>query len=120
MNKIEKFEDLYVWQSGLSLSIEIYKSFANCKDPNLKNQVLRAAVSIPSNIAEGFERGYDDEFIRFLKIAKGSTAELRTQIYIASAVNFLDSETSEYLINKTCHISSMLQKLIRTREEHFK
>lgn len=119
MAKIEKFEDLAVWQLGLDLSIDIYKILATCKDYDLKNQMCRSSVSIPSNIAEGFERGYNKEFIRFLKMAKGSSGEFRTQIYIALGIGANDQETADILLNKSRHISSMLQKLIKIREENF-
>ena len=119
MAKIEKIEDLTVWQLGLDLSISIYKILASCKDYHLKDQLCRSAVSISSNIAEGFERGYNKDFIRFLKMAKGSSGEFRTQIYIAVGIGIIDQETADSLMNKSRHISSMLQKLIKTREENF-
>jgi four helix bundle protein len=119
MAKIEKFEDLTVWQEGLALSIEIYKTLANSKEFSLKDQMFRSSVSIPSNIAEGFEREYNKEFVRFLKIAKGSSGELRTQIYIAHGIGLIDKETTEKLIDKSRHISSMLRNLIKIREEKF-
>jgi four helix bundle protein len=92
MSKIEKFEDLKVWQDGLSLSIQIYAMLVNCRDFSLKDQMCRASVSIPSNIAEGFERHSNKEFIRYLRIAKGSSGELRTQIYIALGTGLIDSD----------------------------
>ena len=81
--KIEKFEDLNVWIEGMNLAVDIYKSFVNCKDFGFRDQIRRSAVSIPSNISEGYERQSNKEFIRFLFIAKGSVAELRTQLYLA-------------------------------------
>ncbi|SOE22061.1 four helix bundle protein [Spirosomataceae bacterium TFI 002] len=119
MSKIQTFEDLTVYQNGLSLAIELYKKLATCKDYSLKDQICRSAVSIPSNIAEGFEREYNQEFIRFLRISKGSSGELRTQIYIAEGIGILDSETAQDLISKCKHISSMLRNLIKTRQERF-
>ncbi|MDG5800630.1 four helix bundle protein [Marinilabiliaceae bacterium ANBcel2] len=76
--KIEKFEDLTVWQESVTLAETIYKLLAECKDYGFINQIRRAAVSIPSNIAEGFDRQTNKEFIQFLHISKGSTAEVRT------------------------------------------
>ena len=83
MIKIQKFEDLEVWKEGVRLSVEIYKSLGGCKDYSLRDQIQRSAVSIPSNISEGFERKGNKEFIQFLYIAKESCSELRTQLYIA-------------------------------------
>lgn len=117
--KIGKFEDLTAWQEGLELSIEIYKSFKENKDFGFRDQIQRAAVSIPSNIAEGYERQTNKEFIQFLFIAKGSCGELRTQLYIANSMQMLDKNISEKLIDKTKKISAMLYNLIQTRKQKF-
>lgn len=119
MAKIEQFEDLTVWREGLQLAIEVYKSLATCEDYGLRSQMQRSSVSISSNIAEGFERNSNKEFIRFLRIAKGSSGELRTQLYLAIHVGILDEETGGALIEKSRHISRMLQSLIKTRLEKF-
>ena len=119
MSKVEKFEDLKVWQESLLLSIGIYKILADCRDYGLRDQMCRASVSVPSNIAEGFERHSNKDFIRFLRIAKGSLAELRTQIYIASEIGIITSERATHFISVSQHISAMLQNLIKTRETKF-
>ena len=85
-NKIERFEDFIAWQKARILTAKIYQvtgEGAFAKDFGLKDQMRRAAVSIMSNIAEGFERGRPAEFQQFLSIAKASCAELRSQIYVA-------------------------------------
>ncbi len=119
MAKVEKFEDLLVWQKGLAQAIDLYKLLADCKDYGLRDQMQRSSVSVPSNIAEGFERHTNKEFIRFLRIAKGSNGELRTQIHLAVGVSILTSETGTELLAKSRIISSMLQNLIKTRVEKF-
>ncbi|CAG5069675.1 hypothetical protein DYBT9623_02411 [Dyadobacter sp. CECT 9623] len=119
MSKIEKFEDLKIWQDGINLSIHIYQILATCRDFSLKDQMCRAAVSIPSNVAEGFERHSNKEFIRYLRIAKGSSGELRTQIEIAIGIGLVKKETGEDLISKTRYLSAMLQNLIKIRETNF-
>jgi four helix bundle protein len=68
--KINTFEDLEIWKEGMRISVKIYEMLKNCKDYGLKDQMQRAAISIPSNIAEGFERQTNKEFIQFLYIAK--------------------------------------------------
>src|SRR6266480_3048950 len=91
-NKIEKFEDFIAWQKARKLTRQIYKATnlpAFSRDFGLKDQIRRAAVSIMSNIAEGFERGRPTEFHQFLSIAKGSCAELRSQLYIALDADYL-------------------------------
>jgi len=90
--RIEKFEDFIAWQKARSLTREIYKITnlpAFSRDFGLKDQIRRAAVSIMSNIAEGFERRRPSEFHQFLSIAKGSCAELRSQLYIALDVEYI-------------------------------
>jgi four helix bundle protein len=77
-DKIQPFEDLAVWKESMQLATEVYSLLINCKDYGLKDQIQRAAVSIPSNIAEGFERQSNKEFIHYLFIAKGSCGELHT------------------------------------------
>jgi len=117
--KFEKFEDLNVWKEAITLAIDIYKNFRNCKDFGLRDQVQRSAVSIPSNIAEGFERNSNKEFIQFLYIAKASCGELRTQLYIAKETSLLDQKTGNLFIERTKKISAMLFKLIQTRKTKF-
>ena len=112
----KKLEDIEVWKRGCKLAVEIYRvtsagSFE--KDWGLRDQVRRAAVSIPSNVAEGFERDTDAEFSRFASIAKGSCAELKTQIYIAQAIGYLDKTSSDFLINECNEIASMLKGLTK-------
>jgi len=97
----KNFEDLEVWQRGCRLTVQVYKAINHFKDYSLKDQIRRAAVSIPSNIAEGAERNYQKDFIRFLRISKGSTAELRTQLYLAMKLEMLDNETGKSLAEES-------------------
>ena len=114
-NKIEKFEDLKIWQEGLEIAIEIYSLFKAVRDFGFRDQIQRSAISIPSNISEGFDRQSNNEFIRFLKIAKGSCAELRTQLLIAIKIALIKEE-NETLIERTKNLSAMIQKMITYRE----
>jgi len=107
----QSFEDLEVWQRGCRLSVEIFHSFENCPYASLKHQIERAGLSVPSNIAEGAERGGAKEFAQFLKIAKGSSGELRTQLYIAGKLNILESEKVRQLVKESKEISAMLEGL---------
>src|SRR6185436_20186440 len=86
MARIENFEDLVCWQKGRKLTQTIYRASKTgefAKDYALRDQIRRACISITSNIAEGFERGGDKEFIQFLSLAKGSCGEVRSQLYVA-------------------------------------
>jgi four helix bundle protein len=113
--KVQKFEDLNIWKDSMDLSVDIYKLFRQSKDWGLRDQIQRASVSVPSNIAEGFDRQSNNEFIRFLKIAKGSCAEVRTQLMIAQRIG--EIEESKELLNRTMSLSKMIQGMINYREE---
>jgi four helix bundle protein len=105
------FEDLEVWQRGCRLAVDVFQAFDRCKSPGLKSQVERSALSIPSNIAEGAERGGAKEFGQFLKIAKCSSGELRTQLYIAGKLKIVASEKVRTLVNEAREISAMTEGL---------
>jgi len=93
MKKIERFEDLIAWQKARKLTREIYeitRQVPFARDFGLSGQIQRAAVSIMSNIAEGFERGGRAEFHQFLSTAKASCAEVRSQLYVALDIGYLD------------------------------
>jgi len=119
LNKIQEFEDLEIWKEGMRLTCEIYAQMKTCKDYGLRDQIQRSALSIPSNIAEGFERHSNKEFIQFLYIAKSSCGEVRTQIYVAIEVGHISKANGTELIEKTRKISAMIYKLIKTRKERF-
>ncbi len=108
----QSFENLKVWKESSELAVEIYKALKQCKDYSLKDQMQRSAVSIASNIAEGSERNSKKEFIQFLHIAKGSAAELRTQLFIASKVGIVNASQEEYFSKQLISISKMLFSLI--------
>lgn len=108
------FENLEVWQKACRLAVRLYVVLGECKDYGLKNQMTKAGVSVASNIAEGAERGSAAEFIRFLHIAKGSAAELRTQIYIAGRIEILSDQLQKELVSELKSISSMIHALIRS------
>jgi len=98
--RIEKFEDLIAWQKARELTKNIYRVTKHgdfLKDFGLRDQIRRSSVSIMSNLAEGFERGGRSEFHQFLVYAKGSYAELRSQLYIALDVEYIDGMTFQKL-----------------------
>jgi four helix bundle protein len=110
----QSFEELEVWKWACRLAVEINKLLAERRQYALKDQIVRASISVPSNIAEGCERDSKPDFIRFLRIAKGSAAELRTQLYIALRLEMLSPAQAEPLIQESREISAMLQGLIRS------
>jgi four helix bundle protein len=109
----QSFEDLEVWQRGCRLAVDVFETFANCGNFTMQNQVQRAALSIPSNVAEGYERNSNKEFIRFLNIAKGSGGELRTQLYISRKLKFLTKSEFDQLVGECKETSAMLHGLAR-------
>jgi len=111
------FEDLDIWKEGMRLCVSIYKLMKNCNDFGFKDQIQRAAVSVPSNISEGFERQTNKEFIQFLYIAKGSCGELRTQIYLAKELEYLNQENYKLMLEQSKLLSAKIQNFIKARKK---
>jgi four helix bundle protein len=112
--KFERFEDIVGWQKAKELTIEIYKQFNDCKDFSFRDQIRRASVSIMNNIAEGYERQSNAEFKRFLFIAKGSAAEVRSMLILAKEFEYISAHTCNELLFKSEEISKILSGLIKT------
>ena len=112
-----RFEDLIVWQKARELTRLVYeltKRSAFSKDFALRDQVRRAAVSVMSNIAEGYERDRDTEFGQFLTIAKGSCGEVRAQLYVAFDQEYIDRAAFTEASEHAAEVSRMLKALNRT------
>jgi four helix bundle protein len=117
MSKVEKFEDLAIFQSARSLCKEVYaitKDGDFSRDSRFVQQIHAAAGSIMDNIAEGFERQGNKEFVNFLYIAKGSCGEVRSQVIRASDVGFIDNDTATRLYNDCMGLSKAIAKFIKT------
>ena len=115
MAVFKTFEEINAWQNARALVREVYVMTGSgdfCKDYGLKDQIQRAAVSICSNIAEGFERRGNKEFINFLWIAKGSAAEVCSQLYNAKDLGYITDEVFKVMHDSTKQIGGMLFKLI--------
>jgi len=108
-----KFEDLDVWKRSARLSATLYQQLADLKDWGFRDQITRCGLSVPSNIAEGYERDSPKETARFLTIAKGSAGELVTQTYIGIEANYIDKEVGMQWIDETKQIARMLGALIK-------
>jgi four helix bundle protein len=108
---LHNFEELEVWKRSSRLAVSILELSDSIKLYALRDQMVRACISIPSNIAEGAERESNREFRRFLAIAKGSAGELRTQLYLAQRSGQMDQDTVVPLIKECREISSMLEGL---------
>ncbi|MCR4303893.1 MAG: four helix bundle protein [Gallionella sp.] len=109
--KVDRFEDLIAWQKARQLTVEIYRITAHgefAKDFGLRDQIRRAAVSVMSNIAEGFDRASRSEFHQFLVIAKASCAEVRSQLYVALDVGYIDQKMFDNVNSSTSELSRIL------------
>ena len=114
--KVRTFEDLLVWQMAIELVKRVYVLTASglfSRDFGLRDQIRRASVSIPTNIAEGFERASRKEYLNFLNIAKGSAGEVRSQLYVALEVGYLQKESDKELREAVTKISAYLFNHIR-------
>src|SRR5438105_360977 len=109
--RIERFEDFVAWQKARALTAAIYKVTSEgqfAKDFGLKDQIRRAAVSVMSNLAEGFERGRPSEFHQFLSVAKGSCAELRSQLFVALDAGYLRTTEFEDLMTNATEVARIV------------
>ena len=111
---VKKFEDLLVWQKSQDFAVAIYKNFSNLKDYSFKDQILRASVSISNNIAEGFERRTNPDFVRFLYISISSNSEVRSMPYLSERLEYLGLDKSKELIERSNEISRILYGLIQS------
>ena len=115
MNKIQNFRDLRVWQVAKLLVTEIYeitRNFPKHEIFGLAQQIQRAAVSVPSNIAEGHARGSRKEYTQFLIIARGSLAEVETQLEIAVDLGYIAQDSLTEIIEKIDYLGRMMNKLL--------
>jgi len=118
--KVETFEDLLVWQKGMDLVKKIYhvtREGEISRDFGFRDQLRRAAVSIPTNIAEGFERASRKEYLNFLNIAKGSAGEVRTLLRLALEVGYLDPTAFEAMTTSILELSRFLANQIKAIKE---
>ena len=113
-----RFEDLEVWKKSARLASELYKATSNLKDWGFRDQVTRAALSISSNIAEGFERTSELDCIRFLDYAKGSSGEVRSQLYIGMDIGYIDKAAGKQWVDELKTISGMVAGLMRRKKEY--
>ena len=109
----QSFEGLEVWQRACRLTVRVFQVFEACTLYAFRDQIMRAALSVPSNIAEGAERGTKKEFSRFLDIAKGSSGEFRTQLYIAQKLQLIKAAEFKTMKQESIEISAMLEGLRR-------
>lgn len=121
MGKFESFEEIISWQKSRSLNKRIYEITSKEKfkmDFELTRQLRRASISITSNIAEGFERNTDKEFIYFLYVAKASSAEIRSQLYLALDLEYITIHEHKELFSEVSEITKLISGLIKYLEKN--
>ncbi|MBL1410839.1 four helix bundle protein [Sphingobacterium faecale] len=114
MMSIQKFEDLIAWQKAQDIAIDIYAIFVDSRDWSFKDQICRAAVSISNNIAEGFDRQSNKEFIRFLYISLGSASEVKSMLYLAKKLGYLDDTAFQKHYEQSVEIAKVITGLIKS------
>ncbi|MFZ5507769.1 MAG: four helix bundle protein [Pseudomonadota bacterium] len=113
---LARFEDLDLWRRAARLSADIYRALADLRDFGFRDQITRSGLSIPSNIADGYERNSDRELSQFLNYAKDSAGELRTQIYIGMDIGYIEREGGKAWLKEAEEISRMLYAMLQTVE----
>ena len=111
--KIENFEDIEAWKEARVLVREIYSYFSNQKDYGFRDQIQRASLSIMSNIAEGFDRGSNKEFIQYLVIARGSVSEVKSLSYAAIDIGYIDENIFNKITGRCMKLTNLLNGFIR-------
>ena len=115
MAKINRFEDLMSWQKARELNRLVYRVSRNgsfARDQGLRGQIRRASISVMSNIAEGFERGGDKEFIQFLSLAKGSCGEVRCQLYAALDESYINEAEFRELYERSSEVGRLISGMM--------
>jgi four helix bundle protein len=110
--KLQNFEEIEAWKEARLLVKDLYTKFANCRDYAFKDQIQRAGISIMSNIAEGFERNTNKEFINFLSIARGSCAEVKSLIYTAIDIGYVDENSFKSIHGRINKVNGLLNGFI--------
>jgi len=118
MEKIKNFKELRIWQKGIEIVKDIYnltRKFPKEETYGITSQMRRSAISIPSNIAEGFKRNYNKEYSQFLHMSLGSAAELETQLIIAKELGFANEKDIVDICEKLNYLSKMISSLLLNR-----
>ncbi len=118
--KVDRFEDLIVWQKAHDLAVGVYRLTSRepfCRDFGLRDQIQRAAVSVMSNIAEGFERYSRPEFRQFLSVARGSVAEIRSQLHLARSLQYLTEADFETMYSLCKDVSNLIGALRKSLDQ---
>ncbi|MDR0560241.1 MAG: four helix bundle protein [Prevotellaceae bacterium] len=116
---IQKFEDIIAWQKAQDLAVKVYQTFNLTKDYGFKDQICRAAVSVSNNIAEGFERNSDADFVRFLNYSLGSNSEVKSMLFLANRLNYISNDQKVEFVNQTEEIAKIIKGLKKSLKKLF-
>jgi four helix bundle protein len=111
---VKRFEDLLIWQKAQDLAVSVYRLHRDNRDWGFKDQICRASVSVSNNIAEGFARGSDADFSRFLNYARTSSNEVRSMTYLGLKLQYITQSDQDELLAATDELSRMINALIRS------
>ena len=111
--KLSKFEDIEAWKEARFLVREIYGLFREVRDYSFRDQIQRAAISVMSNIAEGFDRGSNREFIQFLVVSRGSVSEVKSLAYAALDIGYIDQEAFSNISSRCHRLTNLINGFIR-------
>lgn len=115
----KSFEDIVAWQKAQDLAVLVHKEFSVCKDYGFKDQICRAVVSISNNIAEGFDRHTDKQFVQFLHISKASCSEGKSMLYLAPRLGLITHKNTTSLVKKADEIGKILAELIKNLKSRY-
>jgi four helix bundle protein len=116
--KIEKFEDIIAWQKSQDFAVEIYTVFSKIKDFGFKDQICRAVISISNNIAEGFDRSSNAEFLKFLYYSLASCSEVQSMLYLSDRFGFTTIQQKTDLLLKSKELSRIIKGLINSLKKY--
>ncbi len=111
---VKRFEELIAWQKAQDLAVEIYRFFSDIKDFGFRNQICSAVTSISNNIAEGFDRSSNADFMRFLYISLASCSEVKSMLYLGCRLNYISLDNKDKLINTSDEVSKIIRGLIKS------
>ena len=111
--KISCFEDIESWREARQLVRDVYCLLTSCRDYGFRDQMQRAAISVMTNIAEGFDRGGNKEFIQFLIIARGSVSEVKSLAYAARDLSYIDEVSMKRLLERCTLLGNLINGFIR-------
>lgn len=111
---VKRFEDLLIWQKGQDLAVDVYATYQENRDYGFRDQICRASISVSNNIAEGFDRGSNADYCRFLNFSRTSCNEVKSMSYLAFRLGYINEEQRTHFIQSTETVSRMIYAFMKT------